>query len=215
MENQFAIQGARLRLLRKSHSLTQKELADRIGCTEQTCRNWESGKNLPETDCLLLLSDLYGVSCDYLLCRIDEKNHDLHFIHDETGLSEAAITALQYANSASNKKTDTLLDNLVTLQNKRIIHLINIALDTDGKELEKRKGDLHIFSNLFTRLYDYSYIDSAGANVSPETVSFSYDLSIDSVEYNTTALLREAIITEIRKELDSFRATKKQGKKPR
>ncbi len=94
MENQFSIQGARLRNLRKGHGMTQKELADRIGCTEQTCRRWESGKNLPETDCLLLLSDLYGVSCDYILCRIDEKNHDLHYICENTGLSEKAVEKL-------------------------------------------------------------------------------------------------------------------------
>lgn len=206
MENQFAIQGARLRDLRKRHGLTQKELAERIGCTEQTCRNWESGKNLPETDCLLLLSDLYGVSCDYLLHRIDEKNHDMQFIHDETGLSEAAITVLQYANSAPNRK------ELFTRQNKRIIDLINIALENDGLKLEKGKDNRHIFDNLLTLLYDYIYCDSSGANVSPKTVSFSYDLSLDRIEKDTLPLFREAIMTEIRNELDGFNATKKQGK---
>lgn len=208
MENQFAVQGSRLRNLRKSRGLTQKELADKIGCTEQTCRNWESGKNLPETDCLLLLSDLYGVSCDYLLCRIDEKNHDLQFIHDETGLSEAAVTVLQYANSAANKKS------VITLKNQRIISLINIALDREGKEIEKGKGKQRILNDLFTLLYDYAFADNKGVRVSPETISFSYDLSLDSIEYDTLPLLREAIIAEIRKELDSFKGTKKQGKKP-
>lgn len=95
MENKFSVIGARLREQRKLHGLTQKELADKIGCTEQTCRNWEKGETLPETDRLLLLSELYSVSCDFLLCRIDEKNHDNKFIHEEIGLSEAAIECLR------------------------------------------------------------------------------------------------------------------------
>lgn len=41
------------------------------------------------------LAEIYDCDLDYLTGRLDQKTHDLQFIHDQTGLSEKAIEKLQ------------------------------------------------------------------------------------------------------------------------
>jgi repressor LexA len=57
----------RLKRLRKKHALTQSALATRLGVTQQAVAKWESGRSVPDHSLLLPLSEIYGVSADYLL----------------------------------------------------------------------------------------------------------------------------------------------------
>ena len=57
----------RIHELRRSQSLSQEELAQRLGVTRQTVSRWEVGSALPDAENLLQLSLLFGVSADYLL----------------------------------------------------------------------------------------------------------------------------------------------------
>ncbi len=57
----------RLKRLRREHSLTQSELAGRLGITQQAVAKWESGRSVPEPGLLLPLAKIFGVSADYLL----------------------------------------------------------------------------------------------------------------------------------------------------
>lgn len=61
--------GQRLRILRTASSMTQNELADRIGATKQAISQYEHGKRTPDLDTLLFLCDLFGVTADYILGR--------------------------------------------------------------------------------------------------------------------------------------------------
>ena len=53
--------------LRKSRSMTQEEMAERCAVTRQSISKWEADIALPETEKLLLLSEIFGVSLDTLL----------------------------------------------------------------------------------------------------------------------------------------------------
>lgn len=53
--------------LRKQRGLTQLDLAERLSVSRQAISRWEVGTAVPSTDNLKVLSDLYGVSVDYLL----------------------------------------------------------------------------------------------------------------------------------------------------
>lgn len=57
----------RLIALRKEKGLTQAQLAEEINICRQSISDWERGVTKPTQDNLLLLSELYGVSVDYLL----------------------------------------------------------------------------------------------------------------------------------------------------
>lgn len=53
--------------LRKRDGLSQEELADRLEVSRQAISRWEMGTVMPDSVNLLKISDLFGVSADYLL----------------------------------------------------------------------------------------------------------------------------------------------------
>lgn len=57
----------KLQELRKSKGLSQEALAQKLDVSRQAVSKWETGEGYPEMDKLLLLSDLFQVSLDYLL----------------------------------------------------------------------------------------------------------------------------------------------------
>ena len=64
--------GARLAQERRNQNLTQEQLAEKLGVTRQAVSRWESDTAYPETDKILRMAALFGVSCDYLLGASNE-----------------------------------------------------------------------------------------------------------------------------------------------
>ena len=57
----------RLRELRRSSSLTQKEVAQRIGTNNSSICDWERGRTEPGIADIIKLCKLFDVTADYLL----------------------------------------------------------------------------------------------------------------------------------------------------
>ena len=57
----------KLRKLRKEHAMSQEEFAQQLNVSRQAVSKWESGQGFPETDKLLIIGNIFGVSIDYLL----------------------------------------------------------------------------------------------------------------------------------------------------
>lgn len=57
----------RIRDMREDHDLTQRQLADILGMPQQQYYRYEKGYRDFPLDVLIRLSDLFGVSVDYLL----------------------------------------------------------------------------------------------------------------------------------------------------
>ena len=53
--------------LRKKNGWSQEELAGQLGVSRQSVSKWESAASIPDLDKILKLSELFGVSTDYLL----------------------------------------------------------------------------------------------------------------------------------------------------
>ncbi|MBQ8174369.1 MAG: helix-turn-helix transcriptional regulator [Clostridia bacterium] len=53
--------------LRKKQGWSQEELAERVNVTRQSVSKWESSLSVPDLDKIVVLAELFGVSCDYLL----------------------------------------------------------------------------------------------------------------------------------------------------
>ncbi len=62
----------RLVNLRKSNNFSQEALAEKLGISRQAVSKWERAEASPDTDNLILLARLYGVSLDELLQTEDE-----------------------------------------------------------------------------------------------------------------------------------------------
>ena len=61
--------GTRLRKVRKSKKLTQKEVADLVNVNRVTYTNWEKGNREPSFEKLIVLADFFEVSLDWLVGR--------------------------------------------------------------------------------------------------------------------------------------------------
>lgn len=87
----------RINLLRKKMGLSQEELANKIGVSRQAVSKWESGQSMPDLDKIIALSDLFGVSTDYILKGTDV-SYDEGSLNAETSkkimISGAIIFAL-------------------------------------------------------------------------------------------------------------------------
>lgn len=57
----------RLRDLREDHDLTQKQLAERLHISQNTYSQYENSVRQLPIDVLINLSEIYGVSTDYIL----------------------------------------------------------------------------------------------------------------------------------------------------
>lgn len=77
----------RLKVCRENCNLSQKQVAIELNVSAPTVSQWESGVASPSTMNLIKLSDLYGVSLDYLIGRIDKKIDEKSSLSfDETNL---------------------------------------------------------------------------------------------------------------------------------
>lgn len=61
----------RIQSLRKAKGISQEQLADQIGVSRQAVSKWESEQSTPDLDKIILLSDFFEVTTDYLLKGIE------------------------------------------------------------------------------------------------------------------------------------------------
>lgn len=75
----------RLQQLRKENGYTQEVLAEKLGISRQSISKWERAEASPDTDNLLALAKIYGISVDQLLdtsadvtiINTDDKKNDV------------------------------------------------------------------------------------------------------------------------------------------
>ena len=54
-------------MLRKKYGWSQEELAERLDISRQSVSKWESGASIPDLERIVGMSQLFGVTTDYLL----------------------------------------------------------------------------------------------------------------------------------------------------
>ena len=67
--------GKKIQLLRKGRGLSQEQLAIQLTVSRQAISKWELGEAMPDTENIIQLSKVFGVSTDYLLN--DDYNCDM------------------------------------------------------------------------------------------------------------------------------------------
>ena len=58
--------------LRKKSGLSQEQLAEQLNVSRQAVSKWESGNAFPESEKLIIISNYFGVSVDYLIKDVAE-----------------------------------------------------------------------------------------------------------------------------------------------
>ena len=112
-----AVVGTRLQALRKKKKISQQSLADHVGVNQTAISQWDRGVTLPSTDMLHALSELYGVSVDYLLGISDDpgyKNSSTQEEHDRTKKSTLKVFDENDNPIVFDDETLTMIDSLRT-----------------------------------------------------------------------------------------------------
>lgn len=67
----------RIQSLRKAKGISQEELADAVGVSRQAVSKWEGEQSIPDIDKVIIMSDFFEVTTDYILKGIEtEKQAD-------------------------------------------------------------------------------------------------------------------------------------------
>ena len=96
----------RLKLLRESKNLSQKDLAYYLGVSPSTIGMYESNKRTPDVDMLNRIADYFNVTVDYLLGRTNIRNYE-----NKIDLKSDVI-ALTFENFDSNDFSKDDLDKI-------------------------------------------------------------------------------------------------------
>lgn len=80
--------GNTLKALRLRETMTQAQLAQKLGVTKSVISAYETGLRLPSYDVLIHIAKIYNVSTDYLLGIERKQNVDL------SGLTQEEVEAL-------------------------------------------------------------------------------------------------------------------------
>ena len=97
----------RLVKLRKKYGYSQEELADKLGLSRQAVSKWERAEASPDTDNLICLAKLYGVSLDELLAT----DEDIDTIVKEQVKEESKEEEQNESSKASEKKQERVVIN--------------------------------------------------------------------------------------------------------
>lgn len=117
----------RLVELRKKNGYSQEELASRLGLSRQAVSKWERAEASPDTDNLICLAKLYGVSLDDLLKTDD----DIETIVEEQG--KETVEAEKVGNGQKkNEDSVCFSDGNLHIENE------------DGEEVHIGKDGIHI-----------------------------------------------------------------------
>lgn len=66
----------RIQYLRKQKGFSQEELADKVGVSRQSVSKWESEQSTPDLEKIIILSDIFDVTTDYILKGIEPVETD-------------------------------------------------------------------------------------------------------------------------------------------
>ncbi len=150
--------------LRKKSGLSQEELASRLGLSRQAVSKWERAEASPDTDNLICLAKLYGVSLDTLL-NTDESIDDIvkeQIKPDENGGAtheEDAATKEEKESEAGQTKADSKADEKASSNKYNGFHMDDSgihfgsgkdygSIDNDGVHVVDEDGSsVHIAKN--------------------------------------------------------------------
>ena len=134
----------RIQYLRKSKGISQEELADKIGVSRQAVSKWESEQSSPDMDKIIILSDFFEVTTDYILKGIEnEQQQDEKKVN--ANIFVAIATALNFIGlivaSAMWHEIQTsmaIVTGLILMAVGCMVFGIGLAVSTEN--VEKAKG---------------------------------------------------------------------------
>ena len=107
----------RIQNLRKSRGISQEELADKIGVSRQAVSKWESEQSTPDIEKVILLSNYFETTTDYLLKGIEP-----------VGESEKQWSALLFAVAGTILNAIGLVSSVFIWLERQMVYAVGIGL---------------------------------------------------------------------------------------
>lgn len=144
----------RLLKYRKKSGYSQEDLASKIGVSRQAVSKWERSEASPDTDNLMLLADIYGVTIDQLLKEdpADETEENPQEVADES--AEENVEEKVEETTETDEETDEEKQKKVSF--KKGIHI-----NDGGDKVDIGWSGIHVHS----KTGDKVDIDKNGINV--------------------------------------------------
>ena len=130
----------KLNYLRTKNGYSQETLAEELGVSRQSISKWELGTTLPETDKLLAIGQLFGVSLDSLL--VDSMPLDTKDDLDRLVLK--FLGSAQDMDTISKELVDIVKDGVIDKDEKIQLDAIVKTLDDVTKIIADIKQKMHL-----------------------------------------------------------------------
>ncbi|MDE5604490.1 MAG: helix-turn-helix domain-containing protein [Eubacterium sp.] len=116
---------------RKANGFSQEELAEKIGVSRQAISKWERSESSPDTDNLIALAKLYGITIDELLNGTDAPKK----IAEEQ--TEEKPEEKEENNNSNNENTNINFNNGFNVEDGKD----KVHIGWDGIHVESKNGD--------------------------------------------------------------------------
>lgn len=147
-----------IRVLRKSASMPQEELADKLFVTHQVISKWEKGKSDPPIESLITIAEYFNVSLDELILRAIQPKNPLA-VRLETNIKEenvmkSNITISENPHISINSDTNEHLFPRVSPENvtayNKFTQAYNLDIQSsDTDDAEKQVRAMHLYLEAF------------------------------------------------------------------
>lgn len=129
-------------MLRKRMNWSQEELAEKLNISRQSVSKWEVGATIPDLDKILKMSELFGVSTDYLL---KDEIEETELIGGKDA-PEGRVVSVEEANAYMNTAREICgrMAAAVSMFILSPVCLIQMAGMSEGSVLEERMAILGI-----------------------------------------------------------------------
>lgn len=159
--------------LRKANNLSQEALAEKLGISRQAVSKWERAEASPDTDNLILLARLYGVSLDELL-KTDEEilpaSEYVDYSYEEKEKSDIIEVDTIENNTAEENFGDTTGDATKETAGDDRTEYVHVGFK--GIHVKDKDGEVHVGWNGIHVMDadDEVHIDENGVYVNGEEV---------------------------------------------
>lgn len=128
--------------LRKRMNWSQEELAEKLDISRQAVSKWEVGATIPDLDKILKMSELFGVSTDYLLKDEMEETE----LMGEKDVPEGRVISVEEANAYMNVVSEVCgrIATAVSLFILSPVCLLEMGAIAEGSILEDRMAAISV-----------------------------------------------------------------------
>lgn len=98
--------GEKIYTLRMKEGLSQEAFGEKLGVSRQSVSKWETDQSIPELDKIVLISDLFAVTTDYLLKGSGEEKQAAGW---QGGPDAGQTASTQYRQAACDRNKGILL----------------------------------------------------------------------------------------------------------